>query len=525
MEAQGAAGLLASLLQGGDEAPALIAAGRSASRAQLREQGDALAAHLQALGLRRGDALAIWLPNGFGWLQALFAAARLGVLVVPISTRYKPPEVRHLLEVSHARAIIVPRRFLDTDLSAIVRELQPGLAQLRWIIEHEEAEHFLPCLADAPAVASGTGEDLLACFSTSGTTGHPKLATHGQASIVRHSQQVARAFDLRQGDALLLILPMFGVFGFIAMLAALSAGARVVALPVFDARQAADAVAEQRVTHVVGADSMFAAMLDLEGTDFSSWRRGVMADFVGLPLEVAQRGEARGILFSGTYGSSECYSLMSFQDWSAPAQQRAQAGGYPVDPLIEYRVVDPDSGAVLAHGEAGELQFRGPNVLAGYLNNPQASAKAFSADGWFRSGDLGWSEAGRYGYLARLGDSLRLRGYLVNPAEIESCLMTHPGVAGAQVVGVRRPGEGDVAVAYVIAHAGTQAPALPDEAELLAHCRSRIASYKVPLRIVAIDAFPAISGPNGTKIQKRQLRDQAQALLATPTPPSVESGA
>lgn len=504
---------LADLLQGLDDRPALYAHGRQASRRELREAALVLAAQWSSLGLRRGDAVALWLPNGLSWMQCLFAASHLGILIVPVSTRYKPPEVRHVLEVSKARALVVPRDFLDADLVAIAHELKAVVPTLEWVIEQLDANDFLPGL-DAARFAPGpvNEDDLLACFSTSGTTGHPKLAAHGQGSIVRHAVHVSKALDFHEGDCLLAVLPMFGVFGFMAVLAAFAGGASVVVMPVFEAQPAVRDVENHRVTHIIGADSMFDAMFRIEGADLSSWRRGVMADFVGLPLEVARRGDELGIAFTGTYGSSECYSLMSFNDWQAGAEQRAKAGGLPVDRAIEVRIVEPDGDRLMPEGEAGEIQIRGPNVLAGYLNNPEATAKAFTSDGWFRSGDLGYREGGCFVYLARLGDSLRLRGYLVNPAEIENCLMQHAAVAGAQVVGVRQAGRGDVAIAWVLA-AGSP-DEFPAEAELLAHCRANIASYKVPLRVVRIDAFPAISGPNGTKIQKRRLREMAQALLA-----------
>ena len=165
-------------------------------------------------------------------------------------------------------------------------------------------------------------------------------------------------------------------------------------------------------------------------------------------------------------------------------------------------------------GEAGEIQIRGPNVLPSYFNNPEATAKAFTADGWYRSGDLGLQQGSGFVYLSRMGDSLRLRGYLVNPAEIEACLLQHPSVGGAQVVGVNQAGVGDVAVAFVLSGQTDRPGGKPDEATLLNHCRVYLANYKIPARIVLIEEFPSINGPNGIKIQKRQLRDMAKALLA-----------
>ena len=538
---------LETLLAGRDDAPAFVDQGNTVSRGQLRAASAAAAHGLRALGFKRGDVLALWLPNGLAWLQLLFAAARLGVLIVPVSTRYKAPEVKHLLEVSRARGIVAATRFLDTDYVAVAHGLQAEVATLEQVLALENVTGFMPFAAGTHGAdsatldqAGGDGAALLCCFSTSGTTGPPKLAAHRHDSIARHAYYVARALDIRPGDAMLCVLPFFGVFGFMAALGALARGAACVSMPVYDAEAAAHAIARHRISHVIGADTMFDAMMRVEGADFSTWRRAVQADFAGLAIAVTQRGSDLGIAFTGTYGSSECYSLMSFQNFDAGVEQRARAGGVPVDPEIAVRIADPETGRVLGAGavdnsgnpgnpgnpsqpgepgEPGEIQIQGPNLLACYLNNPEATAKAITADGWFRSGDLGYHDGAGFVYLARMGDSLRLRGYLVSPAEIEHCLMQHPSVGGAQVVGVKRPGQGDVAVAYVIAASGDAAPdslstpgtpGAPSEPVLHAHCRASMAAYKVPVRIVLIDQFPAINGPNGNKIQKRVLREWAQ---------------
>jgi fatty-acyl-CoA synthase len=498
---------LPGFVAGRDAEPAFSVEGRGASRGELRAAAESAAAGLVALGFKHGDVLAVWLPNGAAWLQLLFAAARLGVLIVPISTRYKAAEVKHLLQVSRARAMVAATSFLDIGYAAIARSLQSEVATLELVLELGDVAGFMPGPAQVLASARIEGDAPLCCFSTSGTTGHPKLAVHGHASIARHAAYVARALDIRPGDAVLCVLPLFGVFGFMTALGTLAGGGRCVFMPVFDVEEAARTIARERITHVIGADSVFDAIMKVEGVDFSSWRRGAHADFVGLTLQVTERGDELGVCFSGTYGSSECYALMSFHDWESGAEQRAKAGGIPIDPDISVRVADPESGAAVAEGQPGEIQIRGPNLLSGYLNNPEATAKAMTADGWFRTGDLGFCEGAGFVYLARMGDSLRLRGFLVNPAEIELCLMEHPGVGGAQVVGVSKPGEGDMAVAYVIAGDGT-----PDEALLIAHCRERMAAYKVPKRVILIDEFPAINGPNGNKIQKRVLRDWASKV-------------
>jgi acyl-CoA synthetase (AMP-forming)/AMP-acid ligase II len=170
-------------------------------------------------------------------------------------------------------------------------------------------------------------------------------------------------------------------------------------------------------------------------------------------------------------------------------------------------VVELESGAPVPPGTTGELQLRGYNVMSGYLNNESATAQSFTSDGWFRTGDLAYAEDDFFVFLSRIGDGLRLRGYLVDPSEIETFLCRHPAVSAAQVVGVRREGEGDVAVAFVCAERPIS------EAELHAYCRDGIANYKVPRRIVQLDAFPVIEGPNGTKIRKATLRERASEIL------------
>ena len=504
--------LMAQLLAGADDAPALVIDGRTVSRAQLAAAASAAAKGLAGLGFKRGDVLALWLPNCAGWLQLLFAAARLGVLIVPISTRYKAPEVRHLLTLSRARAIVAPESFLDTAYASIARELQAEVPTLEQVIAVDDLAAWLPFRKGAdPAVAAvGTAADPLCCFSTSGTTGMPKLAVHDHYGIARHAVHVARALDIRPGDAMLCTMPLFGVYGFFVALAALAGGARCVFLPVFDAAAAAQAIEHHRITHFIGADGMFDEVLKLPGAQLGSWRQGVLGDFVGLATSATLRADGLGICLSGVYGSSECFSLMSLFPADMAPELRARSGGVVVDPAIQWRVVDAQSGAALADGDPGELQIRGPNLMIGYLNNQEATAKAMTDDGWFRSGDLAIGEGDAFIYLARMGDSLRLRGFLVSPAEIENCLMQHPTVALAQVVGVNRVGIGDIAVAYVIAAPDAGAP---DEQLLLAHCRGNMASYKLPRRVIVVDEFPSINGPNGNKIQKRVLREMAQTVI------------
>lgn len=490
---------------------ALVCKDFAATRAELRAASLRGAALLSSLGLRRGDALAVWLPDGGSWLQLLFAAAHLGVLVVPVSTRLRHDEARHIVRTGRARAIVVPREFLGFDYAGTARQIQGELDHVEHVIVVDAPERFIPVDPALPVPdEAGQPGDGLCTFSTSGTTGYPKLAVHSQAGIARHGANVAARVHVTPGDVMLCGLSLYGVLGFVEMIGAMSGGASCVFMQVFDAARAAEAIGEHRVTHFFGSDGMFAPVLDVPGAALSTWRWGGFAEFAGLARAVIERAEREhGLRAFGLYGSSECFALTATALPQEPPELRALAGGTPIAPEIEFRVVDVESGATLADGERGELQIRGYNVMQGYLNNAQATQAAFTADGWFRTGDLAYRQGERFVYLSRLKDGLRLRGYLVDPSEIENFLATHEAVVDAQVVGVSRVGEGDIAIAFVRTRDGRV-----DEAALLPFCKAGMANYKVPRRIVVVEDYPRMDGPNGTKILKSKLREMAEAAVA-----------
>jgi fatty-acyl-CoA synthase len=221
----------------------------------------------------------------------------------------------------------------------------------------------------------------------------------------------------------------------------------------------------------------------------------------------------RGLRVAGVYGSSEVQALFSHHnELDGPLEERALGGGWPVSPLAQARARDVSTGAILPHGEHGALEIRAPSQLLGYFGDAEATREAFTEDGFFRTGDLGYTLAdGRFVFLARMGDVLRLSGFLVSPVQIESVLVEHPAVTACQVVGVDGPA-GARPYAFV-----TRAPGAPfDEAALIAFARERMARYKVPERVVCVDAFPTVQSANAIKVQKARLREMAQALAAAP---------
>jgi fatty-acyl-CoA synthase len=509
-------------------APALVAGNEAVSFEQLARASRQVAGALARLGIGRGDRVAFWLPNVPAYLTLFFACARLGAIAVAVNTRFKAHEVGDIVGRSGAKALAVWPGFLDIPFLDILSEVpQAALDRLETVIlygEPGDKQRALPPIGRARTVAYGAllegpetagdggRDDGVAIFTTSGTTKAPKFVLHAQASVLDHAADVAAGFGLeRAGTNVLQMLPLCGVFGFCGTMAALAAGAVIHTLPVFDVERAGQIMKQAPIHHTNGTDEMVRRLLGRsnEAVPFPDLRFIGFAAFNYTPAEMIALGDQRGVALVGLYGMSEVQALFARQSEAAPPAERAKPGGRLVSPRAGVRVRDPESGTLLAPGEAGELEFTGPSLLKEYFGDAAATAAAFTADGWFRSGDLGRMEPdGRFAYLTRMGDVMRLSGFLVAPAEVEDHLQRHPAVASAQVVAVATAA-GQRAVGFVTVAPG----AVFDEAALLAHAKAGIAGYKVPQRIVALDQMPTTTGPNGVKIQRAKLREMASALL------------
>ncbi len=444
--------------------------GHEATGGDLVDEGCRVASWLQRQGVRRGDRVALRMPNGPDYLRLLLACAAGGFVAVSVNTRYSLTEVAEIVERSGARQV----------------ELGNGADGWR---------------AHNPITPIGERDDPFVVFTTSGTTSRPKLVLHRQCSISDHARDAAVAFGYGADDVVLVVMPLGGTFG-LASLAAAAAGAGRVLVANFEPAATASLIAAERVTCVNGSDDMFHRLLGHDA-DLSSIRLGGYARFNTSLDGIVERAAASGATLTGLYGMSEVQALFSLRDVSGNPAERSRAGGTLVSPDASYRIV----------GE--ELQVRGPSLFAGYLADGGAEIDAeltsrhFDA-GWFMTGDLASADGARgFEYLARLGDVLRLGGFLVSPADVEQVLVQFDGVLEAQVVAVDRP-EGARPVAFVIAPDGV------DEAAVIEYCRRRLARYKVPVRVIVIDEFPTTASANGTKIQKVKLRALAESALAAP---------
>lgn len=492
----------------------------------LADESARLAGALRALGVRPDDRVALWLPNISAWLALFFACARLGAIAVSVNTRFRAHEVADIVARSRAKLLCYWPGYRDIDFNGILADIDPAaLSSLSALLVYEEdgtapvefigkPAHRYRKLIERAALVDDASRPGAGCimFTTSGTTKAPKFVLHDQKTLISHATDVAAGFGYTDPRTKVLITaPLCGVFGFCNAMAAIAAGRPLVMYPGFDAHEAAQAVQRHAITHTHATDDMIDQMLTAvsEPRPFPSVEFFGYAAFTPALADLPARAEARGLRLLGLYGMSEVQALMARQSESAPLPGRAIAGGRPVAAESRVRARDPESGEVLAHGIAGELEFLVPSRMVGYFENEEANREATTDDGWFRSGDLGHTTAdGRFVFIARLGDVLRLSGFLVSPAEIESVLQQHTLVQAAQVVGVETT-SGLRPVAFVI----PAAVATFDEQALIEHCAARIAKFKLPLRIFAIAAFPVTPGANATKIQKVKLREQAEALL------------
>lgn len=483
--------LLEHLAAESADATALIDGEQQTSFAELASRSATIAGGLQHAGVQPGDRVGVCLPNSAYWLELQFALARIGAIMVGINARYRQSEVTQILAAAGAR-------FLAAEAPLA------GCVPLR----REQLLRGEP--AEAGTVHENTPSNV---FTSSGSTATPKLILHSQGGIVRHSLAVAKAYHYTDPDTVVFgLLPLCGVWGFNTAMAALAAGRPVVLAPRFEPDDAVAAIERYRITHTNGPDQLLRKLVATSGppSRIASLREFGFATFSNDSAELVAMGDRLGKTFFQLYGSSEVQALMMRQPSEASSAQRAEPGGTPVNPQTQVRVRDVDSGELVTDGGTGELEVAGPNRMLGYLTDGgiRLDTSTITEDGWARTGDLAALTPAGIRYVSRRTDVLRLSGFLVDPREIESALEEMAVVREAQVVEVRTETGQHRAIAFVLAGAAF------DEQDVLHRCRERMASYKVPLRVVTLEEFPTVDGANGPRIQRKALRDKANAVLA-----------
>jgi fatty-acyl-CoA synthase len=454
--------------------------------AELDERSERIAAGLLARGLQPGDRVATLTANSPGHVAVLFACAKAGLALQPLSWRLSAPELAYqLADAEPALLLVAPEH---EQLAAATGSGLPiaGFGELE---------------ADGDARSVDVRDDaLLLLVYTSGTTGKPKGAVLTHANCFWTNLSFDRTSGLAADDVVLQVLPQYHVGGWnVQPLLAWWKGARVVLEPVFDAGRALRVIEEQRVTTMMGVPATYLFMAESPGfaaADLSSLRLAVVGG-APMPEALLETWHDRGVEIVQGYGLTEAAPNVL----CLPAEDAVRKRGFAGRPYphVDVALRDPDSGRLLDGPATGELVVRGPNVFSGYWRNEAATAEAF-ADGWLLTGDVAERDAeGDYRIVGRLKDMVISGGENVYPAEIEDVLHAHPAVAEAAVIGVPDERWGEACLAFVALRPGQTASA----DELREHCRSRLARFKVPRAVRFVDALPR-SGMN--KVLKDELR-------------------
>jgi long-chain acyl-CoA synthetase len=472
--------------------------------AELDDLSARMATMLRARGVEPGDHIAISLPNLAEFAVVYYGALRAGAVVVPMNVLLKRREIAFHLTDSNAKLLFATIVFLDearagADEAGV--ELIPVPLPVGDPGEHQPLTDRLLEYAPLTELVFREPLDPAVILYTSGTTGTPKGA------VLTHSNLLWNAFvasnrivQIQPHDVVVGALPLFHAFGQSAgMNAALLAGATLSLMPRFDAEGALDLIEQGGATVFLGVPTMYTAMLHAESAprrDMSSLRLCVSGG-ASMPVEVMRAFEERfGCRVLEGYGLSETSPIAAFNHLDRPS--RPGSIGTPIWG-VEMRVVD-DGGAALPPGEPGEIAIRGHNVMAGYWNQPEATASVLSPDGWLRTGDVAYMDGDGFFFIVDRKKDLIIRGgYNVYPREIEEVLHQHPAVADAAVIGVPHDELGEEVAAAVTLKPGSSA----DPDELRAFAKERVAAYKYPRIVQIVDALPM--GATG-KVLKREIR-------------------
>ncbi|WTW98037.1 AMP-binding protein [Streptomycetaceae bacterium NBC_01309] len=497
------------------------AAGTAYTYRELSEAVDAFALGLLARGIRPGDRVGIWSPNRAEWVLTQFATARIGAVLVTVNPAYRTHELAYVLRQSGIRLLVSAPTFKTSDYRAMVGEVRDACPALEQVV-FLDGPDWDEAVADgrtidpaqlAEVAATLHPDDPINIQYTSGTTGFPKGATLTHRNILNNGWFVAELQGWTHEDRVCLPVPFYHCFGMVmGNLGAVAHGScMVVPAPAFDAEATLKAVEEERCTVLYGVPTMFIGMLADPGFasyDLSTLRTGVMAG-APCPVEVMKRviGDMGMADVTICYGMTETSPVSTQTRVDDSLEQRVSTVG-AVHPHVEIKVVAPDTGEVLPRGEAGELCTRGYSVMKGYWDEPEKTAEAVDADGWMHTGDLAVMDAAGYvGIVGRIKDMVIRGGENIYPREIEEFLYTHPDIVDAQVVGVPDEKYGEELMAWVKVRPGAEAPTAES---VRAFCAGKLAHYKIPRYVHAVEDFPmTVTG----KIRKVEMRELSIALL------------
>ena len=481
--------------------------------AVLRLRALRAASGFTGLEVRKGDRVAICLPNGMDWAVAFFGAIYAGAVVVPLNTALSDKELEYQVGHSGASVMVVCASYRNRDYRTVARQVRDAVGQQLQVVVVDgdggegDVLSWSRLTQDAPGDISLPSLDVAdpaIMMYTSGTTGRPKGAVQTHLFISTLFGAIDR-LEIRETDALVLYLPLFHIYALVAgMILMTLAGARVVLMARFDAGESLRLIQEERATIMYGIPTTYIDQLNhpaIDMTDFSSLRYA----FTPLTYDLCQKVRDKvGAVCLNPYGMTETSALSLVASPDDPPEIAMRTVGRPLGDL-EVKIVDETTGEPVPSGSAGALLMRGPSILWKYHEQPEATAEAIDPDGWFNTGDLAsMDDAGNVTFLGRRGDGYRVGGEMVDPVEVEAAIQSHPAVLRAAALGVPDERLGQVGYAWVEVQPGSDVT----EAELLAHAASLLASFKAPRQIRITSELPVTSSG---KVQRFRLRESLTA--------------
>lgn len=514
---------------------------------ELNDEADLIARGMMSLGVKKGDHVAIWATNTPEWILTLFAAAKIGAVLVTVNTNFKIFELEYLLRQSDTKLLVMIGGFKNNDYVATLNELLPELKTTSGEIESEH----LPFLKRVVFAGKETPEgmlnfedlkilggdfpveiyeenkktlnthDVVNMQYTSGTTGFPKGVMLTHYNILNNGKTIGDGMKFTKNDKLCITVPFFHCFGLVlAMMACITHGTTMVPVERYSPVPVMNAISVEKCTAVHGVPTMFIAMLEhaqFNNFDFSSLRTGIMAGSP-CPIEVMKKVidkmNMREIVI--VFGQTEASPGCTMTTTSDSIDKRVNTVGRAF-PGVECKIIDPENGEELPINTPGEFCARGYNIMKGYYKMPEATAQAIDKDGWLHTGDLCTvDEDGYYKVVGRIKDMIIRGGENIYPKEIEECLYTCDKVSDVQVIGVPSEAYGEEVMACVILKEGEEMT----EEEVKEFVGARMAKHKVPRYVRFVDSFPTNAAG---KIQKFKMREEAIEILKLQTAASIET--
>ncbi len=520
----------------------------SRTYAQFRDDVDAFARALLALGVKKGDKVAIWATNVPQWYLTFWSTVKIGAVLVTVNTAYKIHEAEYLLRQSDTHTLVMIEGFKDSPYAEIIRTLCPELADLTpGEPLHSQKLPFLRnvitvgfrqegCLTWEEALQKGESVPLERVYQrmamvgrhdvcniqyTSGTTGFPKGVMLTHYNVVNNGKNIGDCMDLSTADRMMIHVPMFHCFGMVlAMTACMTHGVTMSPIPAFSPRLSLECINKEKITCFHGVPTMFIAMLehpDFEKTDFSYMRTGIMAGSpcpVKVMQDVVDKMNMKEITI--VYGQTEASPGCTQSRVDDPMEVRVNTVGRNL-PGVECKIVSPETGEDLPDNVDGEFVARGYNIMKGYYKMPAATAAAIDENGWLHTGDLARRlPDGNFKITGRIKDMIIRGGENIYPKEIEDFIYHHPKVKDVQVIGVPDQQYGEEITACVI----LKESETMTEDELKDYVRTHMAKHKTPRYVIFVDEFPMNAAG---KILKYKMREMAVEYLHLQAANAIET--